>query len=103
MARRRELTTTRTRQSKIERGRGLPPRYPDHMPAPTDPLELRHRPIQTRGIVRFDAILNAGRGLLADEGLERFTMEDVATRAGVPNATGGCCVSGTPNPPRSSF
>ena len=54
------------------------------MPAPTDPLELRHRPIQTRGIVRFDAILNAGRGLLADEGLERFTMEDVATRAGVP-------------------
>lgn len=47
-------------------------------------LELRHRPVQQRGIERFQLILAAGRKLLATAGLERFTMEDVATTAGVP-------------------
>lgn len=61
------------------------------MPGPRDPdpttgvtLDLRHRPIQQRGIDRFNAILAAGRDVLVEAGLERFTMEDVAARAGVP-------------------
>ncbi len=49
-----------------------------------DLLELRHRPIQKRGIVRFEAILNAGRAVLAEQGYEHFTVEDVAARAEVP-------------------
>jgi AcrR family transcriptional regulator len=52
--------------------------------SPAFTLTLRHRPIQRRGVQRFEAILNAGRSLLSESGLERFTMEDVATRAGVP-------------------
>jgi len=47
-------------------------------------LELRHRPIQRRGIERFEAILAAARSVLADQGYEHFTIEDVATRAAVP-------------------
>lgn len=49
-----------------------------------DLLELRHRPIQKRGIARFEAILNAGRAVLAEQGYEHFTVEDVASRAEVP-------------------
>lgn len=49
-----------------------------------DLLELRHRPIQKRGILRFEAILNAARSVLADQGYEHFTVEDVAARAEVP-------------------
>jgi AcrR family transcriptional regulator len=47
-------------------------------------LEVRHRPVQERGRVRFDAILSAARELLAKGGLEGFTIEDVAARAEIP-------------------
>lgn len=47
-------------------------------------LELRHRPIQKRGILRFEAILSSARSVLAEQGYEHFTVEDVATHAGVP-------------------
>ncbi len=50
--------------------------------APT--LELRHRPVQQRGILRFDAILAAARDLLVERGVEGFTIDDVAARAGIP-------------------
>jgi AcrR family transcriptional regulator len=53
--------------------------------APAAPdLEVRHRPVQRRGRLRFDAILVAARSLLSEHGLEGFTVEDVATRAGIP-------------------
>ncbi len=51
--------------------------------APPD-LAVRHRPVQERGRVRFDAILSAARELLAIGGLEGFTIEDVAARAEIP-------------------
>jgi AcrR family transcriptional regulator len=47
-------------------------------------LQVRHRPVQERGRVRFDAILTAARDLLAEGGLEGFTIDDVAIRAGIP-------------------
>ncbi len=47
-------------------------------------LQIRHRPVQARGQVRFDAILTAARDLLAEGGLEGFTIDDVAMRAGIP-------------------
>ncbi len=47
-------------------------------------LRVRHRPVQARGRVRFDAILTAARELLAEGGVEGFTIDDVATRAGIP-------------------
>jgi AcrR family transcriptional regulator len=47
-------------------------------------LEVRHRPVQERGRVRFDAILRAARGLLAERGIEGFTIDDVALRARIP-------------------
>jgi AcrR family transcriptional regulator len=50
----------------------------------TPDLEVRHRPVQERGRVRFDAILSAARELLAAGGLEGFTIEDVAARAEIP-------------------
>jgi len=50
----------------------------------TPDLEVRHRPVQERGRVRFDAILSAARELLAKGGLEGFTIEDVAARAEIP-------------------
>jgi len=50
----------------------------------TPDLEVRHRPVQERGRVRFDAILSAARELLAEGGLEGFTIEDVAARAEIP-------------------
>jgi len=50
----------------------------------TPDLEVRHRPVQERGRVRFDAILSAARELLAEGGLEGFTIEDVAAHAEIP-------------------
>ena len=50
----------------------------------TPDLKVRHRPVQHRGRVRFDAILTAARELLAEGGVEGFTIDDVATRAGIP-------------------
>jgi AcrR family transcriptional regulator len=50
----------------------------------TPDLQVRHRPVQQRGQVRFDAILSAARDLLAEGGLEGFTIDDVAARAGIP-------------------
>ncbi len=47
-------------------------------------LQVRHRPVQARGRVRFDAILTAARELLAEGGVEGFTIDDVAHRAGIP-------------------
>ena len=47
-------------------------------------LAVRHRPVQERGRVRFDAILIAARELLAESGVEGFTIDDVAIRAGIP-------------------
>ena len=47
-------------------------------------LAVRRRPVQQRGIARFDTILIAARVLLASEGVEGFTIEDVAARAGIP-------------------
>ncbi len=47
-------------------------------------LGVRHRPVQARGRVRFDAILHAARDLLAEGGMAGFTVEDVATRAHIP-------------------
>ena len=49
-----------------------------------DPLALRNRPVQQRGIARFEAILGAARVVLAERGYEHFTVEDVAAQAGVP-------------------
>lgn len=54
-------------------------------PHPDSPdLKVRRRPVQRRGIVRFDAILAAARVLLASEGVGGFTIEDVAATAGIP-------------------
>lgn len=47
-------------------------------------LRVRHRPVQERGRIRFDAILAAARELLAQGGVEGFTIEDVAAHAGIP-------------------
>jgi len=47
-------------------------------------LSVRRRPVQQRGIARFDAILAAARVLLTSEGVEGFTIEDVAATAGIP-------------------
>jgi AcrR family transcriptional regulator len=47
-------------------------------------LELRHRPVQKRGILRFAAILGGARQVLSEQGYEHFTIEDVAAAAAVP-------------------
>ncbi|MGB8021180.1 MAG: TetR/AcrR family transcriptional regulator, partial [Candidatus Nanopelagicales bacterium] len=47
-------------------------------------LAVRHRPVQQRGRIRFGSILAAARVLLLETGLEGFTVEDVAQRAGIP-------------------
>ena len=47
-------------------------------------LRVRRRPVQKRGIVRFDGILASARTLLESEGVEGFTIEDVAALAGIP-------------------
>ncbi len=47
-------------------------------------LEVRHRPVQQRGRVRFEAILSAARQLLVERGAEGLTIEDVALRAAIP-------------------
>jgi AcrR family transcriptional regulator len=56
------------------------------VPTQTDSpdLQVRHRPVQQRGLLRFDAILAAARDLLSERGVEGFTVEDVATHAGIP-------------------
>lgn len=52
--------------------------------ADTPDLQVRHRPVQRRGLLRFEAILASARDLLAERGLEGFTVEDVAAHAGIP-------------------
>ena len=52
--------------------------------ADTPDLKVRHRPVQRRGLLRFDAILASARELLSERGVEGFTVDDVATRAGIP-------------------
>lgn len=47
-------------------------------------LEVRHRPVRERGRVRFELILNAGRELLLDAGVDSLSCEDIAERAGIP-------------------
>jgi len=47
-------------------------------------LRVRHRPVQQRGRIRFDAILAAARALLSERGLEGLTIDDVAARADIP-------------------
>ncbi len=47
-------------------------------------LTIRHRPVQQRGRIRFEAILSAARSLLAERGVEGFTIDDVAQQAGIP-------------------
>jgi AcrR family transcriptional regulator len=47
-------------------------------------LTVRHRPVQARGRVRFEGILLAARALLAERGVEGFTIDDVAQRADIP-------------------
>ncbi|MCU0282741.1 MAG: TetR family transcriptional regulator [Candidatus Nanopelagicales bacterium] len=47
-------------------------------------LEVRHRPVQVRGRVRFEAILREARALLAERGVDGFTIDDVAHRADIP-------------------
>src|ERR1700712_2782569 len=51
-----------------------------------DPAEFlpRRRPSQERSRRRFDEILRAARALLVEVGLESFTSEQGALRAGVP-------------------
>jgi AcrR family transcriptional regulator len=52
--------------------------------AGTPDLKVRHRPVQRRGRMRFEAILSSARELLSERGVEGFTVDDVATRAGIP-------------------
>lgn len=52
-------------------------------PTPRD-LEVRRRPVQQRGIARFEAILAAARTMLAGDGVQGFTIEDVAAQAAIP-------------------
>ena len=52
--------------------------------SPGPDIRIRHRPVQQRGRVRFDAILASARELLAQRGVEGFTIEDVAEHAGIP-------------------
>jgi AcrR family transcriptional regulator len=47
-------------------------------------LRLRRRPVQERGRLRFNQILDSGRALLSEVGVDGFTLEQVATGAGVP-------------------
>jgi AcrR family transcriptional regulator len=47
-------------------------------------LEVRHRPVQVRGRVRFETILREARALLAERGVDGFTIDDVAHRADIP-------------------
>ncbi len=54
------------------------------LPEAAADLRVRRRPVQERSRARFDAILSAARELLAHGGLEGFTVDDVAQRAGVP-------------------
>ncbi|WP_370616344.1 TetR/AcrR family transcriptional regulator [Mumia sp. Pv 4-285] len=50
-------------------------------------LEPRRRPTQERSQKKFDLILQTSRDLLLDVGFESFTLEEVASRAGIPIGT----------------
>jgi AcrR family transcriptional regulator len=47
-------------------------------------LRVRKRPVQERGRRRFAEILDSARALLAEEGLDGFTLQGVASRANIP-------------------
>lgn len=47
-------------------------------------LRVRKRPVQERGRRRFSEILANARALLAEEGLDGFTLEAVAAHADIP-------------------
>lgn len=48
---------------------------------------LRRRPVQRRGLATMNSILDAGQQILAERGLEGFTTNAIAERAGVNIAT----------------
>jgi AcrR family transcriptional regulator len=50
-------------------------------------LEPRRRPTQERSQKKFDLILQTSRDLLLESGFESFTLEEVASRAGIPIGT----------------
>jgi AcrR family transcriptional regulator len=60
-------------------------------PVPLAPPEgdsgVRRRPVQRRGLATMTSILDAGQELLAERGLEGFTTNAIAERAGINIAT----------------
>lgn len=50
-------------------------------------LVPRRRPIQERSRRKFEALLTSARQVLIEEGIDSFTCEEVAARAGVPIGT----------------
>lgn len=50
-------------------------------------LEPRRRPTQERSKIKFEQLLQVSREVLLDVGFEKFTCEEVATRAGLPIGT----------------
>ncbi|WP_228552008.1 TetR/AcrR family transcriptional regulator [Mumia zhuanghuii] len=57
------------------------------MNASVEILEPRRRPTQERSQKKFDLILQTSRDLLLESGFESFTLEEVASRAGIPIGT----------------
>ena len=64
--------------------------------SPSPDLTVRHRPVQERGRVRFAAILTAARELLAEGGVEGFTIDDdrLAERSYGPTRDGALAEGG---------
>lgn len=58
-----------------------------HDPSATEILVPRRRPIQERSRRKFESLLSAAREVLTSEGIDSFTCEEVAARAGVPIGT----------------
>lgn len=58
-------------------------------PGGADPeiLVPRRRPIQERSRRKFEALLTSAREVLIEDGIDSFTCEEVASRAGVPIGT----------------